>query len=77
MLELYGFNMNNCRMLVAPIKLDNFRPSGDTYIYDGISYNNPTVFIDTSLNTDTMWDNISEFMPPPYAPETPVSSERL
>lgn len=75
MLEIYGLNVNGGRMMVAPIKIDNFRPEGDTYTYDGIVYNSPTIFIDTSLNTDKMWDNIDQFMPAPYS--VSVSSEKL
>lgn len=75
MLEVYGLNVNGGRMLVAPIKIDNFRPDGDTYTYDGITYTSPATFIDTSLNTDKMWDNIDQFMPAPYS--VSVSSEHL
>lgn len=75
MLEVYGLNVNGGRMLVAPIKIDNFRPDGDTYTYDGITYSSPATFIDTSLNTDKMWDNIDQFMPAPFA--VSVSVEKL
>ena len=75
MLEIYGLNVNGGRMLVAPIKIENFRPDGDSYTYDGITYTSPATFIDTSLNTDKMWDNIDQFMPAPYS--VSVSAEKL
>ena len=77
MLELYGVNVTEGRMMVAPIKINNFRPEGDTYTYDGITYNSPTIFIDTSLNTDKMWDNIDQFMPAPYSTSVSISAEQL
>ena len=77
MLEIYGFNVTEGRMMVAPIKIDSLRPEGDTYTYDGITYNSPTIFIDTSLNTDKMWDNIDQFMPAPYSTSVSVSAEQL
>lgn len=66
MLEKYGLNMNGSELLVAPIKLDNFRKEGNTYVYDSIYAPNSFVTINTSYNNDNLWRNIDEFMPAPF-----------
>ena len=66
MLEKYGVNVYQGQMLVAPIQILNFRKEGDTYIYDEISAPESFTSVNTSLNTDKMWDNIDEFMPAPF-----------
>lgn len=66
MLEKYGLNMYQGQVLVAPIQLLNFRKDNDQYMYDGISAPQSFMSINTSLNTDKMWENIDEFMPAPF-----------
>lgn len=66
MLQKYGINTYQGELLVAPIQIANFRKEEDTYIYDGINYSESFTSVNTSLNTDKMWDNIDEFMPAPF-----------
>lgn len=66
MLEKYGINIYQGELLVAPIQISNFRKEGNTYIYDGINAPESFTSINTSLNTDKMWENIDEFMPAPF-----------
>lgn len=66
MLEKYGINVYQGELLVAPIQIANFKKEGDTYIYDGINAPESFTAINTSFNTDKMWDNIDEFMPAPF-----------
>lgn len=75
MLEKYGINTYEGQLMVAPIQIQNFRKSGDTYIYDGITYPDSFITLNTSLNTDKMWNNIDEFMPAPF--KLSLSAERL
>lgn len=63
MLEHNGINMYSSRLMVAPIKLDNFRLSGDTYMFDGVSSN--IIYDDiTTQQMDTIYDKIDTFLPP-------------
>lgn len=66
MLQKHGLNTYEGETLVAPIQINNFRRDGDQYIYDGILAPESFTSINTSLNTDKMWDNIDEFMPAPF-----------
>lgn len=66
MLQKYGMNTYQGTLLVSPIKIDNFRKEGDTYIYDGIKANESFAVLNTSLNSDKLWANIDEFMPAPF-----------
>lgn len=59
--------------MVAPIQIRGFRRSGDTYIYDGIDSPNTFITINTSVNSQKLWDNIDEFMPAPF--KVSVSAE--
>ena len=66
MLQKYGINTYQGELLVAPIQISNFRKEGNTYIYDGINAPESFTSINTSLNSDKMWENIDEFMPAPF-----------
>lgn len=61
--------------MVAPIQIQNFRKSGDTYIYDSIQAPDSFLSINTSLNSDKMWSNIDEFMPAPF--KLSLSAEKV
>lgn len=74
MLEKYGLNMYQGQMLVAPIQFINFRKDSDQYIYDGIIAPESFTSVNTSLNTDKMWENIDEFMPAPF--KLSITTER-
>lgn len=75
MLEKYGINTYEGQLMVAPIQIQNFRKSGDTYIYDGITSPDSFITLNTSLNSDQMWTNIDEFMPAPF--KLSVSAEKI
>lgn len=77
MLEKYGINTYGGQLLVAPIQIKDFKkiPGTDQYEYSGISAPNSFMSIDTSLNTQKMWDNIDEFMPAPF--KLSLTAERL
>lgn len=64
MLDKSGLQMYDSQMLVAPIKLTNFRKSGDEYIFDGIDYPSSIDYIPSTRQF--IWDNIDEFMPQPF-----------
>lgn len=66
MLQKYGINTSGGQLLVAPIKIEDFKKNGDDYSYSGISYPDSFLSITTSFNTDKMWENIDEFMPVPF-----------
>ena len=66
MLEKYGLNTYGGQLLVAPIQIAGFRKDEDKYIYDGIQFPNSFVSLNTSLNSNKMWENIDEFMPAPF-----------
>ena len=66
MLEKYGINTYQGELMVAPIQIRGFRRNGDTYIYDGIDSPNTFITINTSLNSQKLWDNIDDFMPAPF-----------
>lgn len=75
MLEKYGINTYGGQLLVAPIQISGFRKDGDDYIYDGIQAPNSFISINTSLNSDKMWENIDEFMPAPF--KLSVTAEKV
>ena len=79
MLKIDGLNTNGGSLMVSPIKLNNFRPEGDTYAYDGISYGSTAIYIDTSLrdSEDRIEQNINEFLPYTENKIMPVSVEKL
>lgn len=67
MLQKSGINTYSGELFVAPIKIENFRKEGDSYVYDGVSTGlSFESIINTSINSDKMWDNIDEFMPAPF-----------
>ena len=74
MLEKYGINTYQGELMVAPIQIRGFRRSGDTYIYDGIDSPNTFITINTSVNSQKLWDNIDGFMPAPF--KVSVSAEQ-
>lgn len=67
MLEKYGIITYQGELMVAPIQIRGFRKSGDTYIYDGITSPETFITINTSLNSQKLWDNIDDFMPAPFS----------
>lgn len=67
MIEKYGLNTYGGQLLVAPIQISGFKKQDNTYIYDGIEAPNSFISINTSLNSDKMWENIDEFMPNPFS----------
>lgn len=75
MLQKCGINTYEGQLMVAPIQIQNFRKSGDTYIYDGIQAPDSFLSINTSLNSDKMWSNIDEFMPAPF--KLSLSAEKV
>lgn len=74
MLEKYGINTYQGELMVAPIQIRGFRRDGDTYIYDGITSPDTFITINTSLNSQKLWDNIDGFMPAPF--RVSVSAEQ-
>lgn len=74
MLKKYGIDTYQGELMVAPIQIRGFRKSGDTYIYDGIDSPNTFITINTSINSQKLWDNIDGFMPAPF--QVSVSAEQ-
>ena len=65
MLELYGININSGLLLVAPIKINNFRLDEDKYIYDGVTSTIEFDRVNTQI-TPERWNKIDTFMPAPF-----------
>ena len=75
MMEKYGLNTYGGQLLVAPIQISGFRRDNDNYVYDGIQLPTSFVSINTSLNSNKMWENIDEFMPAPF--KLSVTAEKV
>lgn len=73
-LQKHGINTFGGKLMVAPIKISNFRLNGDSYIYDGIETADATIELNNSITVDN-WNRIENFMPVPF--NITVTSEEL
>lgn len=67
MLEKYGIDVYGGNLMVAPIQLTNYRKEGNFHIYDGITASDSFITVDSAFsNSQKIWDNIDEIMPPNF-----------
>ncbi len=66
MLQKYGLNTYEGKMLISPIRLVNFRKEGNKYTYDSLDFPSSYTMINEGHKGERVWENIDEFMPAPF-----------